>query len=81
MRSALILLIVVSVTAAAAETFFSKKIENVQMPPPVTASNIYQGSFFTRRDHTRPQQRDLALLVCNSTRIYRTTTKWITENI
>lgn len=61
MRSSFLLcfaLIVVVVSAA--EDFASRKIDNVEVP---TASNIYQGSFFTRRDHTRPQQRDLALLV------------------
>lgn len=30
---------------------------------PVVASNLFTGTFFTRQDHTRPQNRVLALFV------------------
>lgn len=54
------ILLAATVMAASDEQFSSKKVVNEEH---IVAANLYTGTFFTRQDHTRPQQRDLHLFV------------------
>lgn len=63
MRVALVFcaVIAVALTAAVPEPFASQKY--VKEAPHVPAPNLFQSTFFTRQDHTRPQNRELVLFV------------------
>lgn len=63
MRVALVFCAIVALAAAASVPEFFASQRMVRDTPPVAASNLFTGTFFTRQDHTRPQNRDLALFV------------------
>lgn len=54
--------VVVVATAEAEIPFASHPISENEYTP-AQPSNLYRGQFFTQRDHTRPQNRDVILFV------------------
>lgn len=63
MRVALVFCAIIAVALAAAvpEQFASQKY--VKEPPHAPAPNLIRSTFFTRQDHSRPQNRELFIFV------------------
>lgn len=57
-----VILLATIVVAGDEQQFASKKVKSGD-DENIAASNLYRGSFFTRQDHTRPQQRELHIFV------------------
>jgi len=99
MKGALVFCAILALGAAASlpteELVFASK-PYVREPARPVADYIFQGTFFTRQDHTRPQDRDIVLFTYHANLehyeaggpfyiyikdVFDTTTQWIEEGL